>query len=245
MKSFSKLQRSPLFCFSVERIVFDGLAHLLEKGKQSVVVRTQWYRSGSSNWVGNEIRGTREIIQNFVNRQHWNYWHGHNCHTCTVRIVVREWCIVVEFFTIGVSVTLSDISLHREEQKKFVKNCPQWGWKPGCLDLQANALPTELGRNLLGRRFLKWALFVSYTTSHVGLWSFLEHDFIKAVKFQANVDLAQLVRHWPHDPQVLVSSPTGGNFWQIFFCSSFCKDLSDNLTETPIVKNSSALVQTV
>ena len=46
----------------------------------------------------------------------------------------------------------------------------------------------ELGRNLLGRRFLKWALFVSCTTSHVGLCSFLEsieHDFIKAMKIQA------------------------------------------------------------
>ena len=61
----------------------------------------------------------------------------------------------IEFFTIGVSVRLSDRSLHREEQKNFVKNCPQWGLKPGPLDLQANALPTELGRNLLVRRFLK------------------------------------------------------------------------------------------
>ena len=94
----------------------------------------------------------------------------------------------IEFFTIGVFVRLSDRSLHREEQKNFVKNCPQWGWKPGLQDLQANALPTELGRNLLGRRFLKWALFVSCTTSHVGLCSFLEsieHDFIKAMKIQA------------------------------------------------------------
>ena len=31
----------------------------------------------------------------------------------------------VEFFTIGVSVRLSDRSLHREEQTNFVKNCPQ------------------------------------------------------------------------------------------------------------------------
>ena len=28
--------------------------------------------------------------------------------------------------------------------KKIFKNCPQWDWKPGPLDLQANALPTEL-----------------------------------------------------------------------------------------------------
>ena len=38
---------------------------------------------------------------------------------------------------------------------KSKKNCPQLGLKPGPLDLRANALLTELGRNLLGRRFLK------------------------------------------------------------------------------------------
>ena len=50
--------------------------------------------------------------------------------------------------------------------------------------------------------------------------------------------LTQLVRHWPKDPEILVSNPTGGNFWRNVFCSSVYKDLSDNLTETPIVKNS-------
>ena len=72
--------------------------------------------------------------------------------------------------------------------KKIVKNCPQWVLKPEPPDLQANALPTELGRNLLGRRFLKWALFVSCTTSHVRLCLFLEsieYDFMKAMKIQA------------------------------------------------------------
>ena len=51
-----------------------------------------------------------------------------------------------------------------------------------------NALPTEPGRNLLDRRFLKWALFVSCTISHLGLCSFLEsieHDFTKAMEIQA------------------------------------------------------------
>ena len=62
---------------------------------------------------------------------------------------------IIEFFMIGVSVGLSDRSLHRDEEKNFVKKCPQWGWKPGPPDLQENSLPTELGRNLLGRRFLK------------------------------------------------------------------------------------------
>ena len=49
----------------------------------------------------------------------------------------------------------------------------------------------------------------------------------------------RLVRHWPEDLEVVGSIPTGDNFWWIFFCSSLCKDLSDNLTETRIVKNSS------
>ena len=30
--------------------------------------------------------------------------------------------------------------------------------------------------------------------------------------WQLNVDLTQLVRHWPEDLEVLVSNPTGGNF---------------------------------
>ena len=31
---------------------------------------------------------------------------------------------------------------HREEQKKIVKNCLQWGLKPIPLDHEANTLPT-------------------------------------------------------------------------------------------------------
>ena len=41
-----------------------------------------------------------------------------------------------------------------------------------------------------------------------------------------NVDLAQLVRHWPEDLEVLVSNPTGGKFLTIFFafpCVKICQ----------------------
>ena len=55
--------------------------------------------------------------------------------------------MVIEFFTIGISVRLSDRSLYREEQKKIHQNCPEWGLKPGPPDLQANALPTELSQH--------------------------------------------------------------------------------------------------
>ena len=52
--------------------------------------------------------------------------------------------ILVEW--IADSDRLSGRSLHREDQKKIVKNCPQWGLKPGPPDLQTNALPTQLSQ---------------------------------------------------------------------------------------------------
>ena len=60
-----------------------------------------------------------------------------------------------EFFTLGVSVRLSDRSKVKQNKINFVKNCPQWGLNSQPLDHDSNALTTELGRNLLGRRFLK------------------------------------------------------------------------------------------
>ena len=54
--------------------------------------------------------------------------------------------------------------------------------------------------------------------------------------WQLNIDLAQFVEHWHDHPEVLGSIPTGAIF-DDFFSSSLCKDLSDNLTEKPIVKN--------
>ena len=50
---------------------------------------------------------------------------------------------------------------------------------------------------------------------HFTCWtSPIEHDFKghEDSDWQLNVDLAQLVRHWSEDLEVLVSNPTGGNF---------------------------------
>ena len=69
-------------------------------------------------------------------------------------------------------------------------------------------------------------------------WCMKQTKLTSEISCPTDSCLAQLVRHWPEDPEVLVSIPTGGNFWRNFFCSSLCKNLSDNLTETPIVKNS-------
>ena len=74
-----------------------------------------------------------------------------------------------------------------KSKKNFIKNCPQWGLKPEPLHLQANALPTELSQESVGQEISE-VNFVSCTTSHVGLCSFLEsieHDFIKAMKILA------------------------------------------------------------
>ena len=72
-----------------------------------------------------------------------------------------------------ISVRLPDRSKVRQNKINFIKNCPQWGLNSQLPDHDSNALPTELGRNLLDWRFLKWAFFVSCTTSIVGLCSFL------------------------------------------------------------------------
>ena len=122
-------------------------------------------------------------------------------------------------------VRLSDRSQVTQNIISFIKNCPQWGLNPQPPDHPCNALPIELGRNLLGRRFLMWALFVSCTTSHVGLGSFLEwieHDFIQALMIHTDNQIVALLS-WQinrvDDLEVVGSNPTGDNFDEIYFCS--------------------------
>ena len=63
------------------------------------------------------------------------------------------------FFTIRVSVRLSDRSLIQGSTQKNHQNCPQRGLNPGPFDHHSNALVTVLAWYVLARRFLKWALF--------------------------------------------------------------------------------------
>ena len=90
-------------------------------------------------------RNLKDIFVQITEWCKWHYWlKTLQCETSTI-----------EFFTIRVSVILSDRSKVIQIKINFVKNCLQWGWNHGPLDHDSNALPTELGRNLLGRRFLK------------------------------------------------------------------------------------------
>ena len=86
-----------------------------------------------------------------------------------------------EFFTIGVSVRLSDRFNVTQNKINFVKNCPQWGWKPGPPDLQASALPTELSQHsvaslnlhCLYKVMLYWSCSKKWTKSNMwsGAWN--------------------------------------------------------------------------
>ena len=71
--------------------------------------------------------------------------HKHHYHkTSTLKTTSKR---KIEFFTIRVSVRLSDRFNVTQNKINFVKNCPQWGWKPGSPNLQASALPTELSQH--------------------------------------------------------------------------------------------------
>ena len=116
-----------------------------------------------------------------------------------------------------------------KSKKIFVKNCPQWGLKPRssgqCLTNWARQESvgqeiSEVSFVCFMHHFTCWTLFISRINR---AWLYKGH---KDSGWQLNVDLAQLVKHWPEDPEVLVSNPTESNFWG-FFCSSLCKHLSD------------------
>ena len=67
----------------------------------------------------------------------------------------RQKGVIIEFFMIRVSVRFTDRFKVTQNKINFIKNCPQWGLNSQPPDHPSNALPTELGRNLLGRKFLK------------------------------------------------------------------------------------------
>ena len=125
-------------------------------------------------------------------------------------------CDACEFFTIG----FSDRSLHREKQKTIVKNCPQWGWKPG---------PLIKSCSIDSRNEQSPTCEVVHETNKAHFWNLQPNRLRPSSVGKA---LAWRSRgpgfnsHW------------GQFLKKFFFCSSLCKDLTDNLTETPIVKNS-------
>ena len=57
-------------------------------------------------------------------------------------------------------------------------------------------------------------------------WCMKQTKLTSEISCPTDACLAQLVRHWPEDLEVLVSIPTGGNFWRNFFalpCVKICQ----------------------
>ena len=146
----------------------------------------------------------------------------------------------IEFFTIGVSVRLSDRSLHGEEQKKIRQKLPPVGIETRTSRSSGQCLTNWARQESVGQEIseVSFVCFMHHFTLFIsrinGAWLYKGHE---DSGWQLNVDLTQLVKHWPEDLEVLVSNPTGAIFDE-FICSSLSEDLSDNLTETSIVKNS-------
>ena len=85
------------------------------------------------------------------------------CDTIMLNNIPVHTVIPIEFFTICISVRLSERFKVTHHKINFVKNCPQWSLNSQPPDYHSGALTTELSRNLS---------FVSCTTSHVGLCLF-------------------------------------------------------------------------
>ena len=84
----------------------------------------------------------------------------HNIEALTVPINTQS----IEFFTIRISVRLSDRFKVTQHKLNFVKNCPQWGLKSQPPDHQSDALITELARNLLEISKVSFLLFHAHFT---------------------------------------------------------------------------------
>ena len=82
--------------------------------------------------------------------------------------------------------------------------------------------------------FICWTLFISRINR---AWLYKGHE---DSGWQLNVDLAQLVRHWPEDPEVLVSIPLGTICDKINFalpCVKICQKCLSWKTQLSAIVN--------
>ena len=175
----------------------------MHPGFETQARRSQMSKTGVANLDSPRIlkRNLQSPESRYVNNAHW--------HVIIEFFHDRCFCqIIWQIFTQG-------------RANKFRQKFPPMGIETRTSDHQANALPTELGRNLLGRRFLKWTLF--HVPLHMlDLCSFLEsieHDFIKAMKIQASnwmwlSSVGKALAWWSGGPGF---KPHWGQFLVIFF----------------------------
>ena len=111
----------------------------------------------------------------------------------------------------------------------------QWGLNPQPLDQQSNALPDELSHYLVVG--IKSCSIDSRNKQSAICEVVHETKESSLQKSPTDFLVAQLSEQQTDDLEVMSSNPTRGNF--ILFCVTL--DLSDNLTEICIVKNSNVL----
>ena len=99
------------------------------------------------------MRGIGQLRKFLMDNHHKPTYEPVRIGYSSVRVGERK--LAFGFFTIRISVRLSDRSLHGEEQKKNSSKIAQSGLNPGPLDHHSNDQLTVLDRYVLARRFLK------------------------------------------------------------------------------------------
>ena len=138
-----------------------------------------------------------------------------------------------EFFTLGVSVRLSDRFKVTQSKINFVKNCPQWGLNSQPPDLDSNALTTELSQHSVAslnfHGLIKSCSIDSRNEPSPTCEVVHETKLTSEISCATDSCLAQLSEHWSLDLKVVSSNPTGGIFDEIYFalCNFKSVRLSD------------------
>ena len=142
-------------------------------------------------------------------------WHWKSCYLSKTSDYFRSpFCGVTALgFNMLCQLSFSDRSLHREEQEKFRQKLPPVGIETWTSGSSGQCLTNWARQESGGQEISRFKVATVCWLSSVG----------KALAWRSGGP--GFKPHW-------------GQLLMIFFCFSLCKNLSDNLTETPIVKNS-------
>ena len=130
--------------------------------------------------------------------------------------------LTLEFFTMRISVRLSDKYKVTQNKISYVKNCHQWGLNSQPPDHQFHALSTEISHYLFWVWIIK-AFIKSYSIDSKNkqnptcemVHETKERSLQKSPTFSS---LAQLAEHETDAQRSWVQTPMGKIFYIFFFC---------------------------
>ena len=134
-----------------------------------------------------------------------NYTDPYATHTLHIR---RKLCIWV---------------FYQDQDLRIIRLMPYANWAKSTISCQFESF----------KAFVKSCSFDSRNDQKVQhvKWCMTQTKLTSEISCPTDSCLAQLVRHWPEDPEALVSNPTGGNFWWIYFalpCVKICQIIWQN-----------------